>query len=35
MPYTLIDAMQDEVKFLREMAKVEERANKNIIASTC
>lgn len=33
MPYTIIDAMQDEVNFLREMAKVEEKANKVIWAS--
>jgi len=34
MPYTVIDAMQDEVTFLREMAQVEEKAQKVFIAST-
>lgn len=33
MPYTILDAMQDEVVFLREMAKVEEKANKIFVAS--
>lgn len=33
MPYTILDAMQDEVVFLREMAKVEEKANKVFVAS--
>jgi hypothetical protein len=31
MPYTIYDAMQDEVNFLREMAKVEEKSDKFII----
>lgn len=35
MPYTILDAMQDEVVFLREMAKVEEKANKVFVASVC
>ena len=33
MPYTILDAMQDEVVFLRELAKVEEKANKVFVAS--
>ncbi len=33
MPYTIYDAMQDEVEFLREMAKVEDKADKFIVAS--
>ena len=33
MPYTVLDAMQDEVNFLREMAKVEEKAEKVFVAS--
>lgn len=33
MPYTILDAMQDEVEFLREMAKVEEKADKVFVAS--
>ena len=31
MPYTITDAMQDEVKFLREMADVEKKNDKFII----
>lgn len=31
MPYTVTDAMQDEVKFLREMADVEKKRDKFII----
>lgn len=31
MPYTITDAMQDEVKFLREMADVEKKRDKFII----
>ena len=34
MPYTITDAMQDEVNFLREMAKVEENAGQVFIALT-
>lgn len=30
MPYTIYDAMQDEVNFLREMAKVEEKEDRFI-----
>ena len=30
MPYTILDAMKDEVNFLREMAKVEEKADRII-----
>jgi len=30
MPYTTLDAMKDEVDFLREMAKVEQKADKFI-----
>lgn len=33
MPYTITDAMQDEVAFLRELAKVEEKAGKHIVAA--
>ena len=33
MPYTIYDAMKDEVEFLREMAKVEDKADKFILAS--
>ena len=33
MPYTIYDAMQDEVEFLREMAKVEDKADKFIVSS--
>jgi hypothetical protein len=33
MPYTIYDAMEDEVEFLREMSKVEDKADKFIIAS--
>jgi hypothetical protein len=31
MPYTVLDAMQDEVKFLREMAEVEKKCDKFIV----
>jgi hypothetical protein len=31
MPYTVLDAMQDEIDFLREMAKVEEKRDKFIL----
>ena len=31
MPYTITDAMQDEIKFLREMADVEKKSDKFII----
>ena len=30
MPYTVLDAMKDEVNFLREMAKVEEKEDRFI-----
>lgn len=33
MPYTLQNAMQDEVDFLREMMKVEEKAGKTILVA--
>lgn len=33
MPYTVTDAMQDEVKFLREMAAVEKKLDKFIVES--
>jgi len=33
MPYTIYDAMQDEVEFLREMAKVEDKADRFIASS--
>jgi hypothetical protein len=33
MPYTILDAMQDEVDFLREMAAVEEKRDKFILVS--
>jgi hypothetical protein len=31
MPYTIADAMQDEIKFLREMADVEKKRDKFIL----
>jgi hypothetical protein len=33
MPYTVLDSMQDEVKFLREMAEVEEKEDKFILVA--
>lgn len=33
MPYTILDAMQDEVDFLRKMAAVEEKRDKFILVS--
>lgn len=33
MPYTVIDAMQDEVDFLRELGKVEEKREKHILVA--
>jgi hypothetical protein len=35
MPYTILDAMQDEVELLREMAEVEKKNNRFIAAATC
>ncbi len=33
MPYTVLDAMQDEVKFLRELAEVEKKEDKFILVA--
>jgi hypothetical protein len=35
MPYTILDAMQDEVELLREMAEVEKKNDRIIAEATC